>query len=192
MVQTKIFDAEFTPISSSESYPGYSGSTRGTGIIQPDSSNEYGAHSEVHPLLNDKHATHFGHFVTYLYKKDATLTFSIYTETAVSNVGLFASLAAEIEPGGFVITPHGDYGSIDLRKPDLGLGTMYASAFYEHRVATISLQAGWNVIQLITNNENTANGGTMGAVAPMVDYIRLDTTATLSWYPEYDNLYRNA
>lgn len=200
-----IFDAEFTPIRSDETFPGYSGSTLGTGIIQPDGSNDFGAYSDPYPLLDDAHATAYGNFVTYLYKKGATLTYNIYSDRAVSGVKLYASLATEILPGGFVISPEGNYGyqfivnneSMDygyvelLGFPPAPLG-QDATRFVEVFICNISLNEGLNIIQLVTNNENTECGGTMGAVAPEVDYIRLETSgATLSWHPEYDNLYRD-
>lgn len=200
-----IFDAEFTPIRSDESFPGYSGSTLGTGIIQPDASDDFGAYSDAYPLLDDAHDRAYGNFVTYLYKKDATLTFNIYSDRAVSGVKLHASLATEIVVGGFAIAPEGDYGyqfivndvsmdygEVDLSDlPEASLG-QDATRFGEFYICDINLNEGLNVIKLVTNNENLECGGTMGAVAPEVDYIRLETTgATLSWHPEYDNLYRD-
>ena len=200
-----IFDAEFTPIRSDETFPGYSGSTLGTGIIQPDGSDDFGAYSDNYPLLDDAHNRAYGNFVTYLYKLGATLTFNIHSSAAVSGVKLYARLATEIAPGGFSITPEGDYGyqfivnnesveygEIDLTGLEPSEAGQSATRFAEFYVADVSLNEGWNVIQLVTNNENTSLGGTMGAVAPEVDYIRLETSAaTLSWHPEYDNLYRD-
>ena len=200
-----IFDAEFTPIRSDESFPGYSGSTLGTGIIQPDASDDFGAYSDAYPLLDDAHPTAYGNFVTYLYKFGATLTFNIYSDRAVSGVKLHACLATEIVVGGFAIAPEGDYGyqfivndeSMDYGEVDLsGLDPAElgqdATRFGEFYICDISLNEGLNVIKLVTNNENLECGGTMGAVAPEVDYIRLETSnATLSWHPEYDNLYRD-
>ena len=200
-----IFDAEFTPIRSDESFPGYSGSTLGTGIIQPDGSNDFGAYSDAYPLLDDAHPTAYGNFVTYLYKKDATLTYNIYSDKAVSGVKLYASLATEIVVGGFAIAPEGDYGyqfivnDVSMNYGEVDLSTLPtaelgqdATRFGEFYICDISLVEGLNVIKLVTNHENLECGGTMGAVAPEVDYIRLETSAaTLSWHPEYDNLYRD-
>lgn len=199
-----IFDAEFTPIRSDETFPGYSGSTLGTGIIQPDASDDFGAYSDSYPLLDDAHGEAYGNFVTYLYKNGATLTFNIYSSTAVSGAKLYAKLATEIADGGFSISPEGDYGyqfivndeSMDYGEVDLSscepaeLGQS-ATRFKEFYICDISLKEGLNVIKLVTNNENTELGGTMGAIAPEVDYIRIETSATLSWCPEYDNLYRD-
>ena len=103
------------------------------------------------------------------------------------------------------IEPTGDYGyqfvvngeSLDYDPIELicdtNIGTIQVPAyeFAEYYVADVNLKAGWNVIELITNNE-TSPGGTMGATAPMIDYIRFDTTTQLEWKPEYDNLCRDA
>ena len=205
-----IFDAEFTVIDSSESYPGYSGSTAGTGIITHDSAGTFDTHSEDYPGCKEMDA-HHGHHVIGLYREGAELTFVIHSDKAVSGVKFYAKLAIEAATGGVVFTPEGDYGfkitvngenhnygSIDLRKPSINGAGMYQSAFFEFNLGTISLKEGENVIKLITNNstaEDPQTGdamGTMAAIAPMVDYIRFETDATLSWYPEYDNLYRIA
>ena len=198
-----IFDAEFTPIRSDEQFPGYSGSTLGTGIIQLDGSNDFGAYSDNYPLLDDAHDQPYGNFVTYLYKMGATLTFNIYSDRNVSGVKLYAKLATEIIAGGFVITPDGDfgyqfivngesinYGAVDLTGLTPAEAGQEATRFQEFYICDVSLNEGLNVIQLVTNN--TFELGTMSAIAPEVDYIRLETSsATLSWHPEYDNLYRN-
>lgn len=199
-----IFDAEFTPIRSDETFPGYSGSTLGTGIIQPDASDDFGAYSDAYPLLDSAHDRAYGNFVTYLYKFGATLTFNIYSDRAATGVKLYAQLATEIAEGGFVLEPEGDYGyqfivndeSMDYGELDLtGLEPaelgQSATRFEEIYVVDINLVEGLNVIKLVTNNENMSLGGTMAAVAPEVDYIRLETSANLSWHPEYDNLYRD-
>lgn len=206
-----IFDAEFTPIRSDETFPGYSGSTLGTGIIQLDSSNDFGAYSDAYPLLDDAHDQAYGNFVGYLFKEGATLTYNIYSDRAVSGVKLYAQLAYEIINEPLVISPEGpfgylfnvngvsiNYGSIDLSPcAPADVTGMNPHKFHEFFISNINLVEGLNVITLVTNNaNNTFNGGipagTMGAIAPQVDYIRLETSsATLSWHPEYDNLYRD-
>ncbi len=62
-------------------------------------------------------------------------------------------------------------------------------SFQEYLIGSVSLKEGNNVILLKVNNNNSI-GGVTEAWAPMIDYIRFDTSATLSWIPEYDNLYR--
>lgn len=86
-----------------------------------------------------------------------------------------------------------DYGSITIQGTNVNAGGGMAKyTFSEYTVSTtVSLKKGENVIELVTNN-NTSMGGTTGAVAPLVDYIRFDNLsgAQLSWIPVYDNIYR--
>lgn len=200
-VTTNTFDAEFTEIDPTKVHYGYSGSVTGTGIIiEEDGAN---SHSEEYPL-NSSVASHTGHYISYLYAYGDTLTFVINSSEAVSGVTLIASLTTEIATN-LTIGPTGEnsfqfivngaeinYSPITFTGTKPSAGT-YKGTFSEYTISTnISLNAGENIIQLVTNNTNGSGmgGGTLRAVAPMVDYIRLVTTATLSWSPVYDNLYK--
>lgn len=182
-----IFEAEYTYFEPTETFPGYSGAVTGAGAIVADIANDYDSHN--------------GYHVSYMFKKNATITFVIRSDKAEEEAKLYAKLGAEMSLG-VTLTPEGDcgyrfvvngedvdYGSITL--PDTPVdpqAAMPKSAMIEYLVGTVSLKEGENIIQLITNNEN-APGGTMTATAPTVDYIRLETgKATLSWSPEIDNL----
>ena len=194
------FDAEFTPISPTYFSPTYSGNATGTQIITEDDGT-MNARSEQYPLLDDNHRQHSSYYVGALYVYGASLTFTIYSSERVTGVSLYASLAVEINQNvvisregqfGFEFIVNGtsiDYGSIDLTRPNVTPGTQHHSAFDEYLVANnITLNEGENTIVLrVNNNYETA---AMRAMAPLVDYIRLGTTATLTWHPEYDNLYR--
>lgn len=203
-VKTNVFDAEFTEIDPTEIFPGYSGSATGAQIVAADDTGGT-AHSEVFPL-NSKKPTHVGHYVTYLYKEAATLKFVIYSDKAVTNAKLTASLGYEIlTTGSLTIAPTGDnaysfivngnalqYSPITITGKDISAGGMFKSTFAEYTVSmNVSLVEGMNVIELVTANSNAALAGTTSAVAPMVDYIKLDNLggAELYWYPVYDNLY---
>lgn len=209
-VNTNIFDAEFTVIDPDLKLPGYSGEAVGAGIIIPDDTNS--AHSEPFPL--NSHVTeHNGYYVSYQYDKGATITFVINSDKAVDNVTLKASLSYEILTSPtFVISPDGkngyrfvvngtdlDYGPVTIQGTNVNAGGGQPKyTFNEYTISTnVSLKQGENIIQLITNNtthnpEDGGIGGTTGAVAPMVDYIKLDNLggAQLSWIPVYDNIYR--
>ncbi len=199
------FDAEFTPIDPTLVGPGYSGNVLGTGIIQSDLPNAYSA---PYPLLggNADQSAHMPHYVTYLFAKDITLTFNIRSDKDVSGVTLYLALSTEFRQT-MTFSPTGSYGyAIKVNGTELNYapitvnggpnfgGDLYkGTVFTEYRVSvTIDLKAGDNVIELVTNN-NTVLGGTYQAIAPVVDYIRLDAAgAVLTWQPEYDNLYRKA
>lgn len=206
--ENNIFDAEFTPISPNYASPTYSGNATGTQIItqdaEPGGDGYVGAYTDPsYPILGDQRAG-ARYYVGALYVQGASLTFTIYSSERVTGVSLYAALAVEIIPN-VVITPSGqygfefivngtslNYGSIDLTRPNVTPGTMHHSAFDEYLVANnITLNEGENTIVLRVNNATqTPEMGAMTAMAPLVDYIRLETSASLTWHPEYDNLYR--
>lgn len=200
-INATIFDAELTEFAPDEIFPGYSGSAKGAEIVSLDDTDS--AYTIEYPL-NSKNTAHSNYYVTYLYKFGAKIKFVIYSDKDVSNVTLKASLAYEIlTTGSLTIAPEGDFGysfivngtplnyrPITITGPNVG-GAEFKSTFSEYTVATnVSLRAGENIIELVTNNENPAIGGTTAAVAPMVDYIKLEGNATFSWSPVYDNLYQ--
>lgn len=200
--QDNKFDAEFVHISPNFSTTTYSGNAQGTQIIQEDGGN-MNAFSAEYPLLDRNHRNHSSYYVAYLYTNGAELVFNIYSSEAVSGVTLYGSFAYEIVHA-MNLAPTGNFGfqielngvginySITLSGEDLngGMGN-YQAAFKEYQIASgLSLNAGLNTVTLRVNNSNHA-GGAMTAIAPQIDYIRLDATGTtLTWHPEYDNLYR--
>lgn len=200
-VTTNTFDAEFFPINSAMSFPGFSGSTWGTGIIQADGGG-WNATSQPYPLLDDNHSTHQGHYIIGVYATGSSLSFEVTSSSRVENATLYISLSIERFPGGYVVAPTGEngyqilvngnsinYGSFDLRNnaPDVDTPV----PFKEFTVGNITLNAGVNTVTLVSNN-NTVNG-TMTARCPMVDYVKIGGApdGSLSWQPEYDNLYRS-
>lgn len=218
LTTTNTFDAEFTTFDPNYEFLGYSNSTQGVGAILSDLPN---AHSADYPLLDGAHATVEPHYVTYLFKPGATLTFTIYSDKDVSGVTLYLALSNEFfqtvtygptdasvldkdkrfDPSasvaGYQISVNGtplNYDNITVDGgPNAGGGMYKGSVFSEYKVsATFNLKEGANTILLVTNNRAPC-GGTTQATAPTVDYIRLEATgAVLSWRPEYDNLYRTA
>jgi uncharacterized repeat protein (TIGR02543 family) len=202
LVQTNIFDAEFTEIPYNRSYSGYSGAVKGTSIIIPDSDGSAGAKTQSYPL-NSSNISHTNYYVSYLYDYEDTLTFVIQAEEAVSNATLYVCWTGEITPG-LTIGPSGSANTYQFivngeevtytpytfkgSKPATG---QYKGVFEEYRINSISLKKGENIIKLVTANTNkdAMGGGTLGAVAPMIDYIRIDTSVVLKWSPVYDNIY---
>ena len=196
-VETDIFQAEYVYLDATEKFPGYSGEATGKGIISSQT-------TEVGLTVDESLAAakRTGYYVTYLYKPDATLTFVINSDKAVSGVTLKAVMSVEMQAS-WEFKPTGDsayrvvvngkdleYGTIGFYGNPAESSTNYKAPFTEFTLGTIDLVAGENTIQLITANSNTAFGGTMRAVAPMVDCIKLENhgDAKLSWAPVYDNL----
>jgi uncharacterized repeat protein (TIGR02543 family) len=202
LVETNIFDAEFTEIPYNRSYSGYSGAVTGTSIIIADSDGSAGAKTQTYPT-NTSNLEHTDYYVSYLYDYEDILTFVIQAEEAVSNATLYVCWTGEITPG-LTIGPTGSANTYKFivndeeisytpytfkgSKPSSG---QYKGVFEEYRINSISLKKGENIIKLVTANTNkeAMGGGTLGAVAPMIDYIRIDTSVKLSWSPVYDNIY---
>jgi uncharacterized repeat protein (TIGR02543 family) len=201
-VETTYFDAEFTEIDENKKYYGYSGEANGIGIIVQDTSNS-GSSTQTYPKTSNLQAQN-NYYVTYQYEEGDELIFEIYSDKAVSGATLYASLTTEIAVG-LKIGPTGEnaykiyvngtelvYNEINFGGSQPASG-QYKGTFQEYTLGNISLVAGKNTIRLVTSNSNGAGmGGAMKAVAPMVDYIRIDTkgASTLSWYPIYDNIYK--
>ena len=159
-----------------------------------------------YPTAYGQSTDHVGKYVTYLYKSGLTLRFVINSDKAVSGVTLKMNASVEIATEPVTFAPTGDFGytvkingadqnytpfTLYPHPPIAGAG-MYAGDFTEVTLLTnVSLQEGENVIELITNNSTKLLGGTTDAMAPQVDYIKLEGygDAKLSWKPIYDNLY---
>lgn len=201
-VTTDTFHAEFTEFDPLEEFPGYSNSVNGAGVVVPDTGYSgiiFGANDYK---TNVNKPTVQGHFITYIYKKGATVTFKIYASEATT-VTLSANLAKEFVSADVLVAPTGDYGwqvKVNDQEHKYEPFTMSgaiiannATAFAMYSLGTINLKAGENVIQFITNNENTIIGGTTKAFAPMMDCIKLTGgSASLSYHPIYDNLWYTA
>lgn len=158
---------------------GWSGTAGGLDNIAIDSGNKY--------------HTQEGYYVTYLYVEGATITFEINSDKAVDDAKIIARLSAEgadmtISPDNYTIEVNGvvlDYKAIPFRNvPSVG-GVLPFKDFTVGR--NISLKEGKNVIKLITSNHNNL-GGTTQATAPMVEAIKIKTSANLSWNPIMSNV----
>lgn len=202
-VTTDTFHAEFTELDPLETFPGYSGSAQGAGIITGAGAHIEGlVHSESDYQTNTALTVSEGHFVTYLYKRGATVTFKIYATAAASNVTLQASLATEFVTG-ITVEPTGDFAwKLMVNRESINYspitfngelnGSTNASPFQMYTLASnINLVEGENIIQFVTDNSNPIIGGTTAAFAPMIDCIKFSNTgaASLSYHPVYDNLW---
>lgn len=205
-VETNIFQAEYIYLDPTAMFPGYSGAAFGancimdverdetTGKLMPG--NVYTPNGDE---SNSVHTTDHGHYLSYLFANGITLTFEIYSSADVSNATLKANLASELGfdlsmaptgAHGYMFKVNGQSISYSLTLPGDPDGGK--TDFVEYTIGQISLKAGWNTIELITNNETNA-GGTRAACAPMVDYIKIEgASATLSYSPIYDNLWHSS
>ena len=177
-----VFEAEYTDLEGRQGN-GYSGNTSGTGLIGKDTSGA-GASN--------------GYYVSCLYYDGAYLTFNINSDRDVSDVTIVLSLSAEFDD--VILT--GDMYFVDVNGEEYDVEAQLTGAygvtedgehnkrpFSQHIVATkVHLNAGENVIELVTNNDEHMSGATMEATAPMVDALILYTSADLTWDPVLSNI----
>jgi uncharacterized repeat protein (TIGR02543 family) len=175
-----VFEAEY--ISGIEDLvgAGYSGTATGTDMIVEDTKNA-GA------------SNHY--YVTYLYVNQMTLNYVIQSDSDVTDAKMVLRLSAEvmditISPSNYFISVNEKgigYSAISFTNvPKQGTGEVKPFADY---VITkkLSLKKGSNTISLITANQDKMFG-TMEATAPMVDCMKITTSAALTWEPCLSNL----
>ncbi len=179
--ESGIFEAEYAQLS-----PVGNGWSGGACEAGPDIDGEWNASN--------------GYFVTGLYANGATLTFTITADKAVDDAKIVLRLAAE-DPAGLLnvngtktysitdetyqVKVNGvalDYDTITFRN------VQAVNKFVDYNISSnVSLKEGENVIELVTNN-SVSLGGTTTGTAPMVDCLKIVTTASLSWEPKTDNI----
>lgn len=202
-VTTDIFHAEYVEFDPNELFPGYSGENRGKDIIGSTNEKNILIDNDF-PLSSSQLATgHKGYYVTYLYKRGATLRFVINSSEDVAGATLQVSAAIEgqesatFDPAGenaWKVIVNGEalnYTPISLSISG-NIQPSSTSDFQLFTLGNISLKKGENVIELMTDNDHSVIGGTTRANAPMLDYIKLTNygSAVFSWSPVYDNLYK--
>lgn len=164
---TYTFEAEDTDLSG-KSGPGFSGSAQEEGMI----------------VANDTASG--GACVSYLYQSGITLEFNIASDEAVADATVTVSLAAELDDVSF--------NSDEFQVIVNGTPLNYASVSLENNktfkdaivIENVALKEGENEIQLKVNNTRIPpEGGTYKATAPMVDCVKITTTAVLIWDANY-------
>ncbi len=184
-----IFEAEHLDFSDFFGW-GFSGNATGTDAILHDTDGSAAASN--------------GYFISFLYDEDITLEFEITSDRAISEVTLILRLSGEIKD--FFIQSHKTPGNPDqepvykvmvnetqLTYPNIYFGDVpgqqegIVKPFEDFVISTtVSLVEGVNSIKLITANK-LGMGGTMWATAPMVDCLKLNTYANLTWEPVLGN-----
>ena len=169
------FEAEMTDLSNFNGY-GYSGAITGWNAVYLDKYNA-GASN--------------GFFVTGMYDKGIALTFCIYAEEEVDDAYLVLNLSGEFQ--NFTITDDEFLTTVNGEKVPFGSFTFNIDGvegsdklpFKEYRsTSRIHLNKGANTIVLTTNNDTKGAGGTVYALAPMVDCIQVYSSQTVGWDTE--------
>ena len=181
--ETYTFEAEYAKLPSVGA--GWSGDMGG---VSPDIDGAFNASNEF--------------FVVGMYAKDSTLTFEIQSDKAVDDAKIVARFSTE-DPAGLLNGGGANPKSYSINKDTFKIkvnGTALAyetitfnniqtvNKFRDYTVGTnVSLKAGANVIELVTDNSDSL-GGTTKATAPIVDNIKITTSAKLTWTPLESNL----
>lgn len=196
--KTYVFEAECTDMGHKTGL-GYSGDATGREMIQGGPSNASG-----------------GAWVSYLYKQGLAVNFIIESDRNVENAQLVLRLACEFVNMSFNSKNYTVRVDYDLTEDDLEEYEGYWSEYYEEKpegdavitfgdinleksktaevnfidfvaAENLSLHEGLNMISLITNNDMALGLGTMAAIAPMVDCIKIVTDAELTMLGIVDN-----
>lgn len=179
--ETYTFEAEYAVLPTDGA--GWSG---GMGGVSPDLDGDFNASN--------------GYFVVGMYKKGSSLTFKVDADKAVEDAKLVARFSNE-DPAGllnidgkksytltsedYLIKVNGtaiDYNDITFNN------IKTTNKFMDYTIAKgLSLKQGENTIELICNNDQSMGGTTLGT-APIVDCIKITTTASLTWEPNESQL----
>lgn len=149
-----------------------------------------------------------GYYVTYLYSRGLTLTFMINSDRDVSDATLIFRISAENVPfalcpsGGGDYTENGtlrsdymimlngkpiNYETIEITDVTGHTSTGGRRPFSDFTIAVnLTLKKGMNTFAFTTANTN-GMGGTMAATAPVIDCIKVQTSAELNWDPITSN-----
>lgn len=167
-----IFEAEHTDLKGVQG-AGYSGGSEGVGLIGKD----YFGFSQVSGDC----------YIAGLNLNGTGLTFKINSDRAVKDAELVIRLSAEFMDITFtddewLVQVNGkkvSYGSVSIYDVITDVSSEYKRPFEDLIKVKIDLKEGENIITLTTNNSK-AMVGTMYATAPMVDCIKITTTAKLT------------
>lgn len=170
-VQNGVMEAELTNLDGLQG-SGWSGGASGANMIQmfPDASNMRA--------------------VGYTYMDGLTFTFRFDSDKQVSDVSLYVSLSSEIgtvtfNPSNLGILLNGT--EINYADMTVTGTTNVVSAFKEYAVSSgLTLNEGENVVQLVIRDNLLIGGERIGG--PIIDCIRVQTSANLTWQPYSYNI----
>lgn len=155
------FEAEQTSLKG-KTGPGFSGSATEQGMIVSNNT------------------ASGGKCVSFLYKRGLTLDFNIASDVEVTDAIITVFVAAEMDGISFTSD---DYQVIvngtplSFNRVTLANNSTFTGAI---EISGVTLKKGANSVVLKTNN-NTSLGGTYAGIAPMIDCIKIETSAVLIW-----------
>lgn len=177
-VQEYVFEAEDVNLNG-KTGPGLSGTASGVGMIQ--TTTEHNASNNM--------------FIGYQYEIGCSITFAFISDKAVTDATIVLRLSAEyrditLDTQSYQISLNGqnlEYNIAFTNVPTPGsaevdVSKLYALPFEDYVIAeNVTLKEGANSIILTTNNDNGLSGTTMTAAAPLIDCLKIKTTAVLDW-----------
>lgn len=125
--------------------------------------------------------------VSYLYRNGLELEFYLASSEATS-AKLKVRMAAELGyKGGKEITFTQENYKITVNDVviDYSVTLTVDQKFIDVDLGMVNLAEGANIIKLITNNSDPTIDGTYEAYAPMIDCIKIETPAVLTWDDNY-------
>ena len=197
-----LFEAEHTNLVDDDGMPikgmGASGGSEGAEMVDSPSSAAEGVNASN------------GYYVTYLFAPGIRLKWVINSDRDIDNVTLIFRISCESQ--GFALTPNDtdddevtelgtrlskytitvngeslEYPVIEITDAKGHEDTGDRRPFSDHILSTtVSLKKGENIITALTDNEH-GMGGTMAATAPVIDCIKIEAAAELSWTPNLEN-----
>lgn len=175
-VQTFIFEAEDTNLTG-KTGPAVSGTANEIGMI----------------MMKEDRDCSGNRCVGYLYSFGNSLEFYFASDAEVDGANLYVSLSAEM---GNVSLDESNYGIYlndqklsyepividDVPEFDAVLYVADCPNFRTYLVGrNVHLKQGANLVRLVTENNESYPGSTMTAHAPLVDCIKVETDAVLTW-----------
>ena len=174
-VQSYTFEAEDTNMTGKEGI-GSSGVSTERSMIKYDATQTYGASNS--------------RWVGYLYKPNLSLDFYFASDVAVADATISLSVGSEL-PGEFVFSPENytillNGAALDFAPFTLAMNAEDVAAKNIRFVTVIladnvPLQAGANELLVYASNNTTINGTTYQAISPLIDSVKIDTSAVLIW-----------
>lgn len=182
--QEYVFEAENTNLNG-KTYPGLSGTASAGGLIQSYTTN---INDEAVGASGDK-------YVGYMTEEGASVTFQIVSDTEVHDATIVLRLSKELAD--YTFTP--DNYSIELNAKPLqfspiefknvpsqdGAGDVsncYALPFQDFVIAeNVTLEEGLNGISCTVMNSDGIAGTTITANGPLIDCLKITTSAVLEW-----------
>lgn len=177
-VNSYVFEAEYTDLTNKIG-PAFSGTAQETGMI---------VSIENRNCSNDR-------FVSYLYRQGNSLEFYIVSDVEATDVTIELSLSAELRDytynkDNFGMYLNGvplDYGDIVFENVPEASITADCLPFQYYTIGTnLTLKKGANLFKLVTENSVGLTGTTLEAAAPIVDALKVTTTAVVTWDENYN------